>query len=66
VHWEELAGDIVDDAERLPDAHDLVVEVDRAREAVDVREALEDGDAVALAREAARRSCGRRARSRRG
>ena len=46
VDREEIVGDLLDDAERLPDAHDLVVEVDRARQVVEAAEALEDADAV--------------------
>ena len=42
---------VVGDPERLPDLHDLVVEVDGARQVVQAREALVDVHAVALARE---------------
>ena len=43
----QIVGDLFDDAERLPDAHDLVIEVDRAGQVIEVAEPLEDTDPVA-------------------
>ena len=49
VDRQQVVLQLVDDPELLPDPHDLVVEVDRARQVVQAAEPLEDAHAVARA-----------------
>ena len=57
----QIAGDLVDDPDLLPHAHDLVVEVDRARPPVQLTVALINVDAMTAARQQRSRGLAHRA-----